>query len=142
MRRFAETADSISATRSRLAKIQILSGYLSSLSGPDLRAAAIFFTGHPFPSFDSRTLNLGGSILVRAIQQISGADSTAIEDAYMEVADLGDVAEKLLQNPTGSDITPQQVFSVFEGIVVLTGNAPKLAAIADLLSRLAPREAK
>jgi len=142
MHRFAETADSISATRSRLAKIQILAGYLSSLSGPDLRAAAIFFTGHPFPSFDSRTLNLGGSILVRAIQQISGADSTAIDNAYMEVADLGDVAEKLLPHPTATDITPSQVFSVFESIVVLSGNAPKLAAIADLLSRLAPREAK
>jgi DNA ligase 1 len=142
MRRFAETADSISATRSRLAKIQILSGYLTSLPSADLRAAAIFFTGRPFPIFDSRTLNVGGSILVRAIQQLSGSDSAAIKKAYLEVADLGDVAEKLLPNPSGSDITPEQVFSAFEGIVTLSGIAPKLAAITDLLGKLAAREAK
>jgi ATP-dependent DNA ligase len=142
VRRFAEIAESIAATRSRLAKIQILSSYLASLPSADLRAAAIFFTGHPFPAFDARTLNLGGSLLVRAIQQISGADSAAIANAYMEFADLGAVAEKLLPIPSCSDISPQQVFSVFESIVVLSGNSPKLAAITDLLSKLAPREAK
>ena len=140
--RFAETAESISATRSRLAKIQILSSYLGSLPVEDLRAAAVFFTGRPFPMFDSRTLNLGGSILVRAIQQISGADSTAIENAYLEVADLGDVAEKLLPESSSSNIHPHEVFSVFESIALLSGVAPKLGAIADLLSKLSAREAK
>src|SRR5687768_8834941 len=112
MRRFAETAEDISSTRSKLAKIKLLSDYICLLPDPDLRAAAIFFTGRPFPLFDARTLNVGWAALARAIQEISGASGQAMHDAYMERADLGEVAEKLLPPQPQFDIPPSHVFGV------------------------------
>ena len=142
MRRFAETAEAISGSRSRLAKIRTLSEYLRNLPEPDLRAAAIFFTGRPFPLFDGRTLNVGGAMLTRAIQQISHSDDRAIHQAYLARPDLGEVAESLLPEAVDSQVLPSEVFSVFETLAVTSGASAKLEAVTALLSRLHPTEAK
>src|SRR5436190_15352152 len=96
MDRFAQTADAIAATASKLKKIGLLADYLRSLSGDDLRAAAVFFTGRPFALTDARTLNVGGSALVTAVQQLSGASDKAMHEAYSDRGDLGEAAENLL----------------------------------------------
>jgi len=142
MRLFSETADAIAATRSKLSQIRTLSDYFKSLSDPDLRAAAIFFTGRPFPLFDARTLSLGGSLLTRALQDISGAEPAALHEAYLRTPDLGEVAENLLNNTNAVDVSPSEVFGVFEEIVNTSGVAPKLQAITALLRRLTAKEAK
>src|SRR5262245_22704470 len=142
MRHFAEVAEAIASTRSRLQKTRLLSEYFQRLTDPDLRAAAIFFTGRPFPLFDARTLNLGGAILSQAIQEISGATPQAMHDAYMESPDLGEVACKLLPQDSASTASPSEVFSVFETIVDTSGVAPKLNPISALLRRLTSLEAK
>jgi DNA ligase 1 len=102
MRHFAETAEAISGNSSKLKKISFLATYLGSLDEPDLRAAAVFFTGRPFALTDSRTLNVGGSALVTAVQEISGASDQAMHDAYNERGDLGEAAENLLSNASSS----------------------------------------
>src|SRR5689334_21857271 len=96
MRSFAETAEAIAATSSKLTKIARLADYFRSLDDDDLRAAAIFLTGRPFPLYDARTLNVGWAALGKAIQSISGASDVAMHDAYLERGDLGEVAERLL----------------------------------------------
>jgi DNA ligase-1 len=142
MRRFAETADRIAATRSKLAKIKTLAEYFRELAGPDLRASAVFLTGRPFPLFDARVLNVGGAALVRAIQEVAGVDEQAIHAAYMKRADLGEVAEMLLPPPGAAGPSPAEVFTTFEEIVKLGGASPRLAAMTNLLRRLDPRAAK
>src|SRR5437868_6467620 len=72
MKQLAETALAISKTSSRLKKVALLSEYFRDLPDDDLRAAAVFFTGRPFPLADARTLNVGGAALLRAIQEIPG----------------------------------------------------------------------
>ena len=72
MRRFAETAEAIAATSSKLKKIGFLADYLRTLSEDDLLAAAVFFTGKPFALRDAGTLNVGWSALVNAVQDLSG----------------------------------------------------------------------
>src|SRR3954462_2576581 len=96
MRHFAETAEAIAGNSSKLKKIGFLGAYLRTLDEPDLRAAAVFFTGRPFALTDSRTLNVGGAALVTAIQEISGASDEAIHQAYLDRGDLGEAAENLL----------------------------------------------
>ena len=56
MHRFAETAEAIGGTSSKLKKIAFLADYLRTLSEDNLRAAAVFFTGRPFALTDARTL--------------------------------------------------------------------------------------
>src|SRR5262245_56187801 len=93
---FAETADAISATTSKLKKIGYLAGYLRTLTEDGLRAACVFFTGRPFALTDARTLNVGGAALLNAVRQISGASDEDIHLAYLERGDLGEAAERLL----------------------------------------------
>jgi DNA ligase 1 len=142
MQRFAETAEAIAATRSKLAKVDLLAGYLRGLSDDDLRAAAVFFSGRPFGMFDTRTLNVGGAALVQAIQDISHAGDADVHDAYMSRGDLGEVAERLLPPHDRSVLSPAQVFSAFEELVERSSATLKLKAISDLLKNLTPSEAK
>src|SRR5256885_8734353 len=56
---------------SKLKKIGFLAEYLRTLSEEDLRAAAVFFTGRPFPLTDARTLNVGWSAIMNEIGRAS-----------------------------------------------------------------------
>src|SRR6476661_1732450 len=96
MRLFAQTADAIAGTTSKLKKIGLLAEYLRTLGEDDLRAAAVFFTGRPFALTDARTLNIGWSALMNAVQQISGASDDEIHQTYLDRGDLGEMAERLL----------------------------------------------
>ena len=69
MRNFADAAEQISATTSKLKKLDVLAGYFQAIPDDDLRAAAVFLTGRPFPLYDARTLNVGWAALGRAIQE-------------------------------------------------------------------------
>src|SRR5512145_886573 len=60
---FAQTAESIAATTKKLEKTALLGDYLRTLSDPDLNRAARYFAGHQFAQSDSRTTNVGGSII-------------------------------------------------------------------------------
>src|SRR6185436_11952190 len=96
MKLFAQTADAIAGTTSKLKKIAALAEYLRTLDEPDLRAAAVFFTGRPFALTDARTLNVGWSALMNAVQEISGASGEEIHQIYLDRGDLGEMAERLL----------------------------------------------
>src|ERR1043166_2126966 len=101
MHRFAETAEAIGATSSKLKKIAFLADYLRTLSEADLHAAAVFFTGRPFALTDSRTLNVGWSALVNAGQYPSAAPEEDIQRIYLDLDDLGEMAERLRASPSG-----------------------------------------
>jgi DNA ligase-1 len=143
MHRFAETADAIAGTTSKLKKIGFLADYLRGLDENDLRAAAVFFTGRPFPLTDARTMNVGWAALINAVQQISGASDEAIHDVYLERGDLGESAERLLAGrPAEGSMTPAQVQTKFAELVKLSGAANKLPLVLDLIRGLNPVETK
>src|SRR5215831_8908963 len=111
MQAFAETAEGIAATTSKLKKVEILAAYFRNSLDDDLRAAAVFFTGRPFALCDARTLNVGWAALGRAIQEISSASDAAMHDAYLERGDLGEVAERLLPPNPANPLSPAQVLT-------------------------------
>ena len=102
MRRFAETAEAIAGTTSKLKKIGFLADYFRTLNEDALRAAAVFFTGKPFALTDARTLNVGWAALVNAVQDLSGASDEDIHQIYLDRGDLGEMAERLLSSPSGT----------------------------------------
>jgi DNA ligase-1 len=143
MRRFAETADVIATTTSKLKKIAALADYFRTLDDDDLRAAAIFFTGRPFALTDARTLNVGWSALMNAIQQISGASDEQIHDVYLARGDLGEMAERLLsEHRAEGSRSPAQVQKEFSELVKISGASNKLPPLLDLLRALTPSETK
>src|SRR5881296_3201577 len=155
MHRFAETAEAIGGNSSKLKKIAFLADYLRTLSEDNLRAAAVFFTGRPFALTDARTLNVGWSALVNAVQDLSGASDEDIHQIYLDRGDLGEMAERLLASPSGrcrgdsqqadaagEGPNPATIQSQFSDLVKLSGAANKLPAVLDLFRSLSALEAK
>jgi len=142
MKRFAETAEAVSKTTSRLRKVSALADYLRSLPDADLRSAATFFTGRPFPLCDARTLNVGWAALMRAVQEISSASDIAVHDAYLARGDLGEVTERLLNSSPQTELTPAQVAAIFDQLAATAGATAKQAIVTDVLRKLDPIEAK
>src|ERR1044071_5779318 len=141
MRRFAETAEAIAGTTSKLKKIGFLADYFRTLDENDLRAAAVFLTGKPFALTDARTLNVGWSALVNAVQDLSGASDEDIHQIYLDRGDLGELAEKLLKGE-GEGLSPATIQSKFSDLVKISGASNKMPAVHDLLRSLSPTEAK
>src|SRR5215831_3972493 len=134
MRGFVETAEAIAATTSKLKKIAVLAEYFRTLNDDDLRAAAVFFTGRPFALTDARTLNVGWSALMNAVQQISGASDDDIHQAYLERGDLGEMAERLLASTSVvvQSVGPAAVQKIFADLVKISGAANKQLLLLDL----------
>src|SRR5262249_12822107 len=140
----------IAGTTSKLKKIAFLADYFRNLDEDDLRAAAVFFTGRPFALTDARTLNVGWSALMNAVQQISGASDEDMHQVYLQRGDLGETAERLLesraavvkiQTLTGG-IGPAAVQKKFAELVQISGAASKLPIVLELLQALTPIETK
>jgi ATP-dependent DNA ligase len=143
MRLFAQTADAIAGTTSKLKKIGFLADYLRTLNEDDLRAACVFFTGRPFPLTDARTLNVGWSALMNAVQQISGASDEDIHQTYLARGDLGEMAERLLVSHAAEGaLPPAEVQRKFSELVKISGAANKLPTLLELFRSLTPVEAK
>src|SRR5215471_7717168 len=140
MHQFAQTADAIAGTTSKLKKIASLAEYFRILNEDDLRAAAVFFTGRPFALTDARTMNVGWSALMNAVQQISGASDEDIHQAYLERGDLGEMAERLLASSSSAvqSVGPAAVQKIFADLVKISGAANKQSLVLDLLRSLTP----
>src|SRR5213082_2350916 len=64
---FARIGESIGATAAKLEKVRVLADYFRTLDEEQLRIATTYFTGRAFAQSDLRTLQLGTSIIYRAI---------------------------------------------------------------------------
>ena len=143
MKRFTETAEAIAGTTSKLKKIASLAAYFHTLDEGDLRAAAVFFTGRPFALTDARTLNVGWSALMNAVQEISGASDEDVHQIYLARGDLGEMAERLLaKHAAEGSMSPSEIQARFSELVKISGASNKLRAVLELLRALSPAETK
>jgi DNA ligase-1 len=155
---FAKTAERIAATTKKLEKTAIVAEYLNSAPIEDASAAAVFFSGRPFPMWEETTLQVGGTQLWRMISELSGKSDPELTAAYRQQGDLGAVAAAVLRKPpVGSDgharrstatttegrfYTPAAVQGTFREIAAARGTAAKGALVRQLLSEVSPLEAK
>src|SRR5687768_1340749 len=96
MRRWADTAEAIRATRKTSEKVAIVAAYLRSLEPPDLATAVVFLSGRAFPERDLRTTGLGWSAIGAAALAVAGTDPAALSAAYDRSSDLGTSVGELL----------------------------------------------
>jgi DNA ligase-1 len=141
---FAELCDKLAATTKKLEKRSLIAEYLRSLSVDNASRAALYLAGTPFTDTDRRALNAGGSLLSRAVADLSGADRSAMHTAYRRHGDLGAVAEDLLasHNSGAPPLTLEELENSFEAIAAARGPAAKLSLVLHLLRRAQPVEAK
>ena len=97
---FAGVGQSIGATAAKLEKIRLLAVYLRSLSEEQLPIAATYFTGRVFAQSDLRTLQIGGSIIYRAIMEAAKLSEAEFRRIAHRHGDAGKTAFEALDGRT------------------------------------------
>src|SRR5439155_6875131 len=143
MQRFAQTCEAVAATTRKNEKVRLVSDYLRSLPIEEAAAAALFFTGQPFPRIDERVLGVGGSLISKAVSRLARPDAGAFEAVYRKHGDLGGMTEEVLEgnNPAGT-LSLADVQAAFEKLAGGRGISQKLPLLEELLGRARPLEAK
>ena len=143
---FCQTAEAIGATQSRLEKAQITGDYLRDLPDDDLRRAALYFGGTPFPLRENRVVNIGGAALSNATQTVSGADADWLAGRLVATGDPGDTAFEAWQSwpdaPTNATLTLAEIESALAQLAQTRGSKAKLELVAKTLERATALEAK
>src|SRR5260370_34147129 len=142
VRRFAEISEGSAASRKKLEKTAMVAESLKSVEVGEASTAAVFFSGRPFPVWEETTLQVGGSLLWRVVQELSGKDEHELTAAYRKYGDLGAVAAAVLPETESSHLDLTQVENYFRKIATVRGPAAKGALVRDLLRQVTPLEAK
>lgn len=142
MLRFAQTAESIAATRSKLEKIGLLGEYFRTTPVEEAAIAAVFFSGSPFAAYEEATLQVGGALLWRVIAELSGKSEAQLSEIYRRVGDAGAVAAEALAEKPESELTLLEVQQAFREIAKARGPSAKGDLLRELLKRASPVEAK
>jgi DNA ligase-1 len=154
MRKFAEACEHIAGTTKKLEKIAIVADYFKSISSEEASAAAVFLSGVPFPAWEETTLQVGGRLLWQVIEALSGKSSQELTAAYRKHGDLGAAAAEVLPSRAklgsdeganlAEDSSPsvQEVQTAFRKIAAARGPTAKAILLRELISQVAPIEAK
>jgi DNA ligase 1 len=155
MREFAEAAERILGTTKKLEKVAIVADYLISRPREESAVAAVFLSGRPFPAWEETTLQVGGRLLWRVVEELSGKSPQELTAAYRKHGDLGAAAAEVLSNrPVGtgvparprraheSGLSLQEVEAAFRRISAARGPAAKALLLNELLAQVTPLEAK
>ncbi|HEY1462743.1 MAG TPA: ATP-dependent DNA ligase, partial [Terriglobales bacterium] len=142
MQQFAKTCEQIAGTTKKLEKRAFLAAYFQSLPLSEASVAAIFFSGRPFPMWEETTLQLGGTLLWRTVQELSGKNEATLRDSYRRHGDLGSVAGEVLPARPVQDISLSEAEQKFRSIAAARGPTAKGVGVRALLSQVMPLEAK
>jgi DNA ligase-1 len=145
MKTLAQTCERIAATTKKLEKIAVVAEFVKSATTDEASVAAVFLSGRPFPVWEETTLQVGGALLWRLIQELSGKSETELTASYRELGDLGAVAGEVLPARKTVDLdrpTLIEAQSAFRAIAAARGPVAKIALARELLSQVTPLEAK
>ena len=144
MQSLAQTAEAISKTTKKTEKVKLLSEYFVRVPVETAAQSAIYLSGKTFPAYSETTLNVGGSLLWRAVGELSHASSEEMSAAYRQYGDLGSASYDLLQQraPRESHLSVEDFTAKLVEIAAARGPAAKSAVLIDLLSRSTPLETK
>ncbi len=139
---FAETAEAVATTTSKLRKRDLLAAYLRDLPPDDVPIAATFFAGRPLPGADR--LGLGWVQQSQALSAATGADEAILHAAYLRHSDFGDAAAELLggRGPAGHRLTLADMNAAFRAMSDADSTSGRVAAMTTLFTRATAEEAR
>jgi len=142
----ATVAEAVAATTKKLEKAALLGRYFKQLDDVDLSRAARYFAGHQFPLNDSRTTNVGGSIISEALSQATGFTTEDLLPRYVRLGDAGETAYEVVKEAKHSReqpaITLAEVESIITRLSETRGTKNKTGLLATVLRQATPLEAK
>src|SRR5205809_305852 len=138
---FAEVGEKIAAIAAKLGKIGLLSDYLRTLDHDRLSIAATYFTGRAFAQSDLRTLQVGASIIYRAIMAAAKLGDVEFHRIAHRHGDAGKTAFEALDARTEPEsFTLQQSRNFFDALHKARGPVAKTELLRSRLATLTARE--
>jgi DNA ligase 1 len=146
MRKFVAACERIAGTTKKLEKIAIVADYFKLVPPEEASVAAVFLSGRPFPAWEETTLQVGGTLLWKVVEELSGKTGEDLTAAYRKHGDLGAVAADVLpqiSNPADHSVwSLPEVQATFRKMAGARGPAAKTMIVRELLSQVTPLEAK
>ena len=142
--KFAVLCEALTGTRSKLAKRGAMAEYLRQLDTANAGRAAQYLTGEVFPETDARKLQVGGQMIVRALETLTHADGDRFYAVYRKHGDLGAAAEELLQlgNFSSKHLSLSAIGARLDSLATVRTQIAKSAQLVEALRSLSPLEAK
>ena len=146
LQHFADSAEAIAATSKKLEKAGILGNYFRTLNDADLTRAARYFAGHQFALSDSRTTNVGGSIISTALSEATGFSLEDLAPRYVRLGDAGETAAEVVREAKRTyqpaTITLAETESILTRLSETRGTKNKIGLLTIVLRQATPSEAK
>ena len=146
LQQLAEVAEAVAATPKKLEKAALLGEYFKQLDDVDLGRAARYFAGHQFPLNDSRTTNVGGSVISAALSQATGFSIEELQPRYVRLGDAGETAYEVVNETKHFTDQPGMTLAEVESIIArlseTRGIRNKTGLLTTVLHQATPLEAK
>ena len=88
MLKLAQACERIAGTTKKLEKVAIVADYFASVSPEEASVAAVFLSGRPFPVWEETTLQVGGALLWRTVEELSGKSEKELTGTYRRLGDF------------------------------------------------------
>jgi ATP-dependent DNA ligase len=141
-RTLAETLEAVAKERGKLAKIERLAETLGRLEGEELKVAARLASGTPFAEWEQAVTSVGWATVARAASEVTGWDLETIGASATAIGDLGEAVGLLLTDEPPEAMTVLDVDRRLRQLARERKAAGKQAAVAEMLRRSSPVEAK
>ena len=131
---FAQTAEAVGATRSRLKKAAILAAYFGSLDDADLSRAALYLSGRAFPLWDERVLSAGFANVRDALLVVAPAAMGDFDQLLLEYGDVGDAAAVVLTRrpDPAPTLTLAEIGALFDALAAAKGARARTQLVAEV----------
>jgi DNA ligase-1 len=137
----AEVGETIGGTPAKLEKTGLLADYLRTLTQEQLAIATTYFTGRAFAQSDVRTMQVGGSIIYRAMMAASKLSNIEFHRMAHSQGDAGKTAFEALHGRTKPEpFTLKQSRDFFDALHKARGPVAKTELLGSRLARLSARE--
>ncbi|HVS71824.1 MAG TPA: ATP-dependent DNA ligase [Phycisphaerae bacterium] len=142
-RLFAGACDAAKGTASKLKKTAVLAAYLRTLGEGDVGIAARFLAAQPFAPSSSKSLQVGGAIVVEAIRQVAGVDRQTLNEVFREQGEIGEAISPLWPDAEAGrePLRLEEVQAAFHAMAATGAQDAKRELVVSLLRRCGSREA-
>jgi DNA ligase 1 len=131
---FAQLCEEIGRSSGKLKKIELLANYLTKLAESELRVACIFLTGRAFSRADTRTLQVGWSIIHKGLLQATKLTESEFRRIASAYGDAGKIAYEALLGRTAPRIDSlTETRNWFERLEQARGPVTKASILAEWL---------
>ena len=106
---FVDLCEKLASTRSKNAKVEVIAKYLSQLDDRALQAAVLFLSGSVFPKGSGMSLNIGYSLIMQSLSDVTRLRPEEIQKIYLQHGDLGALAEFAVARKEQSPLVQQSL---------------------------------